>query len=451
MPEKIYLETLGCAKNRVDSEIMLGILTANSFLHTERPEDADVIIVNTCAFLTASVSESVERIIELGKNKAPETGRCRSLVVAGCMSERYREKILDELPEADAIIGTSDYTQILPCVRSALEEKERRSYLSDKPRYSMNNSGADRIMTTGRHYTYLKISEGCSNNCSFCNIPLLRGTFSSRPIKHVVHEFKAMIANGAREINIISQDSSSYGADLNKEQNLLNLVRALLDSTDEFFWLRIFYSYPNTYPRELFKIMSEDPRLVPYIDMPFQHASDKVLKDMSRRVTRSKIERLIDEALTLVPDLAIRTTMIVGFPTETDEDFGELEDFVEKGYLSHMGVFEYSHEDNIRSAKFGDPVPAAVKSSRKKKLMKIQQGISMKRNLRYVGTKMQVLVSGVSSESDLLLEGRTKYQAVDVDGVVLINEGIAKAGDFTEVEISEAHPYDLIAGVTESH
>ena len=442
----IYIETLGCAKNRVDSEIMLGILNANSFAYTPDPEKAEVIILNTCAFLTSAVKESIDRILALSEYK--ETAQCLSLIVVGCLSERYREELLNEIPEIDGILGTSDYTKILSCVRSSLEETERRSYLADsKPRYSMSNFEAVRLISTERSHAYLKISEGCSNMCSFCNIPFLRGAFSSRPIAHVVKDFKNMLETGIKEINIISQDSSSYGSDLPKDNNLKNLIQSLLDADSSEFWLRVFYSYPNRYPTELFQLMSQDSRLTKYVDMPFQHISDQVLKDMNRRISRNKIEKLLETALNIVPDIAFRTTFIVGFPTETDENFNELLQFVEQGWFQHIGVFCYSHEDNIRSKKFGDPIPQEIKEERRKLIMEAQQTVSLKKNLALIGTTMKVLVKGLSSETDLLLEGRSQFQGVDVDGVVYINEGDADAHKFTEVVITDAHPYDLIGSV----
>lgn len=445
MSNTVYIETLGCAKNRVDSEIMLGTLLDNQFRHTQQPEEATVIIVNTCGFLTSAVNESIERVLDLAEYK--QTGACKKVIVAGCMSERFKESdFLEEFPEVDGVIGTSDYTKILSCVNHALEEEERRSYFEQKTSYSENNLTVNRALST-RHYAYLKIAEGCSNMCSFCNIPKLRGFFQSRSIEGIKNEFVQLVDSGIKEINLISQDSSSYGYDLSKDSQLYPLVQTLLESSDQDFWLRTFYSYPNRYPVELFRLMKEDPRLVPYVDMPFQHYADPVLKRMNRKITGGEIDRLIEQGLEINPEIAFRTTFIVGFPDETEQDFRQLVDFVERGYFQHIGVFTYSHEDNIASAKYGDTIPEEVKEERRDILMSAQQRISLKKNQSQVGQIQKVLLEGVSQETDLLLQARNKYQGVDVDGVVLINEGNANPGEFHNVEIIEAHPYDLVAKI----
>ncbi|PCI28278.1 MAG: 30S ribosomal protein S12 methylthiotransferase RimO [SAR324 cluster bacterium] len=445
MNKSVYIETLGCAKNRVDSEIMLGTLLDHQFQYAPNPEDAMVIIVNTCGFLTSAVNESIERILSLAEYK--QTGACQKLIVAGCMSERFRDSLLKEMPEVDGLIGTSDYTQILSCVNHALEEGERRSYFEKHPSYSPKNQLSNRVLSTNKHYAYLKVAEGCSNMCSFCNIPKLRGYFQSRPIADIKREFQQLLSSGIKEINLISQDSSSYGWDLGKESLLLPLVRELLETGEQDFWLRTFYSYPNRYPLELFHLMKEDARLVPYVDMPFQHFADPVLKKMNRKITGAEIEKLVNYALKQKEDIAFRTTFIVGFPDETEEDFRQLLRFVEKGYFQHIGVFTYSHEDNIVSAKYGDTIPEALKQERRSILLEAQQKISFEKNRSQVGQIQKVLVEGVSNETDLLLQARNQFQGVDVDGVVLINEGEVSAGQFCDVEIVEAHPYDLVARI----
>ena len=447
MKVPFYLETMGCAKNRVDSEIMLGTLMSDNFQYETDPAKAEVIIVNTCGFLTSAVNESIERILALSVYK--ETGVCKKMVVVGCMSERYKGDLLDELPEVDAILGTSDYTQILVILNNALNNGERRSYIESKPKYSKNNLEVNRVLSTEQHYAYLKISEGCSNMCSFCNIPKLRGSFQSREFEGIGREFYNLISSGIKEINLISQDSSSYGVDLKKENNLYNLTKYLLDSSKEDFWLRTFYSYPNRYPLELLDLMKSDSRLVPYIDMPFQHVSDAVLDKMRRKITKSEVESIVDRIASFDIPVALRSTFIVGFPNETEKEFQELLDFINKGYFHHVGVFTYSDEDNIDSSRYGDPVPEEVKEERKNILLDAQQQISIRKNMEQVGTTQRVLVEGVSRETELLLEGRNKYQGVEVDGVVLINEGNAKAGQFYDVKITEAHPYDLVGHIVE--
>ena len=444
MNRSIYIETLGCAKNRVDSEIMLGTLLENQFLHSSDPVSTDIIIINTCGFLTSAVNESINRILELAKYKK---GKCQFLIVAGCLSERYQNDLLNEFPEVDAILGTSDYTEILSCINHLLEQGERRSYLQKKPAYSPKNHTATRAISTDPHYAYLKIAEGCSNMCSFCNIPALRGHFRSRTPENIEHEFHSLLRRGIKEINLISQDSSSYGFDLTKKSELLPLIERLLSCSSADFWLRIFYSYPNRYPTELLKIMEQDNRLVPYLDIPFQHVADNILRRMNRKITGFEIEKLINHLLETRLEPAIRTTFIVGFPGETTEEFKQLLEFVEKGYFQHIGVFTYSAEDNIVSSKYGDPLTEELKNERRDLLLATQQKISARKNRTQVGQIQKVLVEGVSSETDLLLQARNSRQGADVDGVVLINEGEAKIAEFCQVEIVEAHPYDLIARV----
>lgn len=441
---KIYIETLGCAKNRVDSEIMLTCLLNHEFRFEANPEKADVIIVNTCGFLASAVSESIERILELAEYK--RMGGCSLLIAVGCMIERYKSKLKKEIPEIDCLLGTTDYTQIVTVIANYYGGNEHRFYSPNKPLYSEKNSEVKRILST-QYYGYLKIAEGCSNNCSFCNIPKLRGRQVSRTMHDVEDDFQRLLKLGLKEINLISQDCSSYGYDRSKEVRLFPLVKQLLKSCSEDFWLRIFYSYPNRYPLELFELMKEDPRLVPYADLPFQHVSDPVLKAMNRKIKKIDLERLIEYAINKVNGIAIRTTFIVGFPNETDQDFEELLRFVQKGYFSHVGVFAYSHEDNIKSFKMGDLVPEAIKTERRDRLMLAQQEVSLQKNRAMVGQIQKVLVEGEYEETELLLKGRNQFQGVDIDGIVLINEGAAQIGQFNRVKIEEAHPYDLIGKI----
>lgn len=445
MTTKIYLETLGCAKNSVDSQIMMGQMLKDGFEIIADAEQSDVMVVNTCAFITKAVNESIERVLLLAKLK--KNGQPKKLIVAGCLSERYREQLLEEISEIDAVIGTSDYTAISDCISECLGNVDKVNRLEKRPLYSKTNLRTDQVLAENNLFTYLKISEGCSNMCSFCNIPKLRGPFQSRTIPEIVAEQSKILAAGTREINLISQDCSSYGLDLGDQANLVNLVRAMLDSTSEEFWLRIFYAYPNRFPNELFQMMAEDPRLTPYADIPFQHIDSSVLKAMNRKITGSEIESLIEKALEVKPDLALRSTLIVGFPNETEAAFQNLKRFVEKGYFAHLGVFTYSAEDNISSNKLGDPVSEEVKCDRRDQLMAVQQQVSLQKNRAMIGQKQKVLIEGAYEETDLLLRGRNQYQGPEVDGLVLINEGAGNPGQFQSVEIVDAHPYDLIARI----
>jgi ribosomal protein S12 methylthiotransferase len=448
MKFRVYLETLGCAQNSVDSEIMMGQILADGYVMTADAANSDVMVVNTCAFITKAVNESIDRILALANIK--KTNGQMKLIVAGCLSERYRQQLLNEIPEIDVVIGTSDYMQITKCIEDIHNKEERLVVLDNRPLYSEKNQRSDEIIATNKNYAYLKISEGCSNMCSFCNIPKLRGPFRSRSTYSIEQEFQTILKNGIIEINLISQDSASYGLERDNQENLLKLVMHLLSASSSDFWLRIFYAYPNRYPTRLFQLMAEDPRLTPYADIPFQHINDSVLKAMNRKITALEIEKLVQTALTIKPDLALRTTFIVGFPNETEGAFLELLRFVEKGYFSHIGVFTYSEEDNIQSRKLGDPISEDEKSSRRDQLMQAQQEISLKKNQAMIGQKQKVLIEGTYEETDLLLQGRNKYQGADVDGLVLINEGSGDPGTFQMVDIIDAHPYDLVGKISKS-
>ena len=441
-PETVYLESLGCAKNQVDSEIMLGTLRDNGIRYVSDPQEASYIVINTCGFLSSAVSESIERILLLARYK--ETGICKKLIVAGCLTTRYREGLLKEIPEIDGILGTSDYTAIIDSIRSDHAQSQTREWKSGKPSYSENNYKVERQQVNGESFTYLKIAEGCSNTCSFCNIPKLRGPFRSRPMDSILAEFRQHMGKKIKEINLISQDTSSYGIDFAGEKNLSHLVRYILDSTQEDFWLRLFYVYPNRFPREILDIMREDSRLVPYLDMPFQHVSDPVLTAMNRKITRREMEELVNNMISRVPDLSLRSSFIVGFPNETEKEFRELLEYVETGIFEHIGVFTYSAEDNVRSYALGDPVPEKEKERRKSMLLEAQQKVLYEKNRARLGKQYRVLIEGFSDETDLLLQGRTAYQGVEIDGKVFINDGVANKGEFHTVEITEVHPYDLV-------
>jgi len=443
--ETVYLESLGCAKNQVDSEIMLGTLLKNGIQLVTDPKLARYIVINTCGFLSSAVSESIERILLLSRYK--ESGVCEKLIVAGCLSTRYCEGLLQEIPEIDGIIGTSDYTTIIESIRGNQPQSQSLEWVSQKPSYSENNYKVERQRVNDAHYAYLKIAEGCSNTCSFCNIPQLRGPFHSRPIESIQTEFLQLVDSGVKEINLISQDTSSYGIDFPGEVTLYHLVQQLLASSDADFWLRIFYVYPNRFPAQILRLMQEDKRLVPYLDMPFQHISDKVLKKMNRKITRQEIEAIVTTIFNQVPELSLRSSFIVGFPNEEEQDFQELLEFVEQGIFEHIGVFTYSAEDNARSYGYGDPVPQEEKERRKTLLLEAQQKVLYQKNRERVGKKVRVLIDGLSEETDLLLQGRTACQGVEVDGKVLVNEGKANQGDFHLVEITEAHPYDLVGKI----
>ena len=463
-PKRIYLETLGCAKNRVDSEIMLTHLARHGHSLTADPEEAQVIIVNTCAFLTEATEESIGRLLELSDYKG--SGACEKLVCAGCLSERYREELLTEVPEIDGLTGSSDFEHI-PALVEALYagqqagQAEKIVRLHGRPHYTHHEalegfadtpadgpSGAGRLQTTPTPYRYVKVGEGCSNMCSFCNIPFLRGYFSSRPMQGILREIGAGAAAGVREFNLISQDTASWGLERKDGTALATLLRGINDlQTPHPIWVRLFYVYPNAFDDEAIAAMAESPHIVPYLDMPFQHIADPVLKAMNRRITGGEIREKMAAMRAAMPGLTLRTTFITGFPNEGEAEFRELLDFVEEGHFDHVGVFPYSHEDNIKSAQLGDPVPNAEKRARRKALMEAQQAVAARRNAARVGTRLPVLVEGLSEETELLLQGRAPFQGPEVDGHVLINEGETRGEGFQTVEITEAHVYDLVGRI----
>ena len=445
-PKRVYVETLGCAKNRVDSEIMLGALAREGYAFSLDPAEAEVIVVNTCAFLTSATEESLDRLLALSDYKS--AGACEKLVCAGCLSERYRASLIDEVPELDGLLGSSNFHELPRLLDDLYAGREGAAVrLLAKPHYA-HYERLERVQTTPRHFVYVKVAEGCSNMCSFCNIPFLRGYFSSREVPAIVEEVRGHVARGAREINLISQDTSSYGVDRKDGTRLHGLLRAL-DTLDGEFWVRLFYAYPNTFGDEEIAALAESRHVVPYLDMPFQHIDDAVLRAMNRRITGAQIRAKLETLRERIPNLALRTTFIAGFPTEGEEEFRRLLEFVQEGWFDHVGVFAYSHEDNIKSAKLGDPVPSRVKRLRRQALMEAQQAVSARRNAARVGQTLDVLVEGPSPETDLLLQGRAAFQGPEVDGVVLINEGNATAGAFHRVRITEAHAYDLVGHLVE--
>jgi len=442
--KRIYIETLGCSKNRVDSEIMLNTLESNGFEITIDPKIAEIIIVNTCAFLTAASEESINRILDLSDCKS--NGNCEKLIATGCLTQRYKDSLFKEIPELDGLLGSNGFEKIPKLINSIYAGNfNSQIFLNRKPHYE-HYEKLNKIKTTANHFAYVKIAEGCSNMCSFCNIPLLRGNFSSRAINSITNEIKHLTEKGVKEINLISQDTSSYGKDIKDKTGLEALLKSITNIEGDF-WIRLFYCYPNTFESEALQIISSDKRFCRYLDMPLQHINNTVLNSMNRKIDRKRIEKKINEITTFLPNAAWRTTFIVGFPNETEEAFQELLEFVEEGHFQHVGIFMYSHEDNIRSAKLGDPIPNIVKRERKNQLMEVQQKISFRKNKGYIGKKIKVLVDGVSKESDLLLQSRSEFQGPDVDGIVYINKGDANPGNFYNVEITKAYPYDLIGHI----
>ncbi len=429
--------SLGCAKNLVDGEVMLGHLQTRGVRIVSEIEHADVIIVNTCGFINDAKQESIENILEIAEKR--RQGSVRRLVVAGCMVQAYAEELQREIPEIDAFVGLDELDEILSAVRGEMAE-----HLPDqRGAMKLYDSSAPRLLSTGAS-AYLKVAEGCNNPCAFCHIPAMRGSFRSRSIEDITVEAKQLDRLGIQELNLIAQDTTRYGEDLGLGCGALRrLIESLLRET-QIPWIRFLYAYPATLDEGLFELMGSESRFLSYLDIPLQHADRGVLKAMRRGGDASSYRRMIERARSLVPDLCIRTTMIVGFPGEDEAAFERLEDFIREISFDHLGVFSYSWQEENPGAELGDPISAELKAERLSRLMEIQQGISQERNAALVGRKMQALVEGPLEEMELLTKARLQGQAPEIDGRLLINDGEAPTGALVEVEITEAHPYDLI-------
>lgn len=439
--KKIHFVSLGCARNLVDSEVMVGLTTRDGYEVTADPSKANVIVVNTCGFVESAKVESVDTILEMADMK--ERGRCETLVMTGCLAQRYPDELQNDLPEVDYFLGTGEF----PRIAEVLKEKPKTRGFFRRPNFLYEDK-TPRIHSGKRHSAFLKIAEGCSTRCAFCIIPKLRGPLRSRPVPDVLAEAKRLADDGVRELNLIAQDSTDYGADLEHPDALAELL-SLLDGIDSLRWVRVHYMYPDKVRPTLVRAFAELPKVVPYIDMPIQHASDRVLKSMHRSVTGDGIRRVLADFKKAIPHAALRTGVIVGFPGETDAEFRELKSFLAENPFDHLGVFTYSHEEGTPAAKLADDVPGELKEARRAELMEQQEAISKKRLKKMVGKTFDVMIDGVSPETEHLLVGRMKTQAPDVDGVVYVNEGDdASAGDIVPVKITEAHVHDLVGGIT---
>jgi len=440
-PQTIHFVSLGCPKNRVDTEVMLGVSDQAGYLLVEDPEQAEVIVVNTCGFIESAKQESIDTILALSDMK--RTGNCKRLVVAGCLSQRYPEAVAGGMPEVDHILGSSDMLELGRVLR---EGSAAPRMLVGNPADYIFKLSDPRRLSMARHSAYVKIAEGCSRRCSFCAIPSFRGKLRSRPIADVVAEVRRLTEQGTVEINLISQDTISYGRDLDGDADLSALCEALV-AIDGLRWLRLFYLYPDELPERLLSLYAEGGKLVPYVDMPFQHATDAMLKRM-RRGYRSERQRAIVERLReRVPGLCMRTAFIVGHPGERAEDFDALCEFVRWGRFDHVGVFRYSPEDGTHSFELDAPVDDAVITERIDTLMQIQREISRDRLASFIGREIDVLVEGVSDESEFLLQGRHPGQAPEVDGVVLLTDDTAMPGDIRRARVTQAADYDLVASL----
>ncbi|MBU0484240.1 MAG: 30S ribosomal protein S12 methylthiotransferase RimO [Proteobacteria bacterium] len=446
MSKKVYIQSLGCPKNLVDSEVMLGGLIANNYEVTRDPEEADLLLINTCGFIQPAVEEGIDEILQLAEIK--KSGFGKRLVVTGCLVQRYGSDLQKQLPEVDLFIGTQGFHHIVQEL-AKLDGGIKNEFKISNPTFIMD-SAVPRVISTPAHRAYLKITEGCNNRCSYCLIPSLRGNLRSRKIDDLVQEAIMLASAGVKELSLIAQDLTAYGTDLgNKAPQLDDLLEALLSSSD-IPWFRMLYLYPARINDRLLDLVAENPRILPYFDIPLQHISEGIIKKMNRPYGRREVDKLIEKIRVRLPESAIRTTFMVGFPGENDKDITELESFIRQQRFAHVGIFTYSNEDGCEAQKLPDQCSEQIKEERRERLMKVQSEISMELNQKYVGRTEKVLVEGLSSESDLLLEGRTIYQAPDIDGCVYITSGECTTGDILDVKITEAHHYDLVGELVES-
>jgi ribosomal protein S12 methylthiotransferase len=442
MTRKLFFQTLGCPKNRVDSEIMLGVLGRDEYQLVGNPEDADVMVVNTCSFIEPSKIESIDAIMNLVRAKEADGGS-KKLVVAGCLAQRYSDEIQQEIPEIDLIIGTGEYRRIAELMD--VESVDGPTVAIGRP-YYVHDVDTPRVLTTASHMAYLKIAEGCSQRCTFCIIPKIRGKQRSRSIGDLVGEAQQLVAQGVKELNLIAQDLTHYGSDLKDGTELSDLLHAL-NKVDNLSWVRLLYCYPHNVTDSLVEAMVTCDKVLPYMDIPLQHIDDDVLGRMQRRTTSAITRDLLDRLREAIPGLVLRTTFIVGFPGETDAQHERLMEFVAEQRFNHMGVFTYSPEEGTKAVRIEDDVPQEVKEHRRDQLMHMQQEISADHLAEMVGSNVEVLVEGVSPETDLLLQGRYTGQAPDVDGVTYINEGYAPPGSIVTAEVVQAGDYDIVTRI----
>lgn len=434
---KLLFISLGCDKNLVDSEMMMGLLHDRGYEFTDNEEEADIIVINTCGFINDAKEESINTILEMAKYKE---NNLKALIVAGCLVERYKNEILQELPEIDAIVGTTAFDKICDVVDDVLADKKHNELESIN---KMCRPDVKRIITTGGYYSYLKIAEGCDKHCTYCSIPMIRGAYRSVPMDELVKEAEYLADNGVKELIIVAQEITVYGKDLYGEKKLPELLHRLC-KIPGIQWIRLLYCYPEEITDELIETTRTEKKICHYIDMPIQHASDKILKAMGRRTNNAELRNIISKLRKEIPDICLRTTLITGFPGETEEDHQILLDFIDEMEFDRLGVFTYSPEEDTKAASLDNQVDEEVKLCRKDEIMELQQEISMDKSERLVGKEIEVIIEGKASDEDVYV-GRSYMDAPSVDGYVFINsEEELMSGDFAKVRIVKAMEYDLI-------
>lgn len=438
---KIFCVSLGCDKNLVDTEMMLGLLNKDGYTFTDDEHEADVVVVNTCCFIGDAKEESVNTILEMAELK--KEGRCKALIVTGCMAQRYKQEILDEIPEVDGILGTSTYDEISNVLKKVLGGS-RESCFHDLN--ALPNVKVPRVVTTGGYYAFLKIAEGCDKRCTYCIIPDLRGSYRSVPMERLIEEAKQLASQGVKELILVAQETTLYGIDLYKKKSLPKLLHELC-KVPGIQWIRIQYCYPEEITQELIETIRDEEKVCNYLDIPIQHASDRILKRMGRRTNQKQLREMIASLRSQIPDIALRTTLISGFPGETEEDQEEVMQFVDEMEFERLGVFAYSQEEDTPAAEFPDQIPQELKEERRDEIMELQQEISYEKSQSMIGRVLEVMIEGKVADENAYV-GRTYMDAPGVDGLIFINTDLdLMSGDFVRAKVTGALEYDLIGEI----
>lgn len=438
----IFFISLGCDKNLVDSENMLGILNDHGYTITDREEEADIIIVNTCCFINDAKEESITTILEMAEYK--KRGKLKALIVTGCLAERYKDEILKEIPEVDALLGTTAFDKIITVVNEVLEGK-KNTYFADLK--ELPKSSSKRILSAGNYYSYLKIAEGCNKHCTYCIIPKVRGNYRSRPMEELIEEATYLASLGIKELILVAQETTLYGTDLYGKKCLPDLLKKLC-MIDGIEWIRILYCYPEEITPELIETIGKEPKICNYLDIPIQHCSDRILKLMGRRTTKEDIIRIVNELRSNIPDITLRTTLITGFPTEKEEEHEELKNFIKDLKFDRLGVFTYSKEEDTPAALLKPQIKASVKKKRQKELMELQQSIVFEACRKHIGKVFDVIIEGRIADKDNVYIGRTYMDAPQVDGYIFIDsDDELISGDIVKAKVIGANNYDLIGEI----
>lgn len=442
---KISFVSLGCDKNLIDSEIMLGLIDSEGYVITNDDSEADIIIINSCGFIMEANQEAIDKVLEVADYKT--TGKCRGIIVTGCMAQRYKDQIFESLPEVDAVVGTGDFENIGKVIKELLNGGRKVQLVTDKNHVLNDENSYRRIVTTTGGFAYMKIAEGCDNHCTYCTIPSLRGKYRSRTMESLVKEAQILADQGVRELILIAQDTSMYGIDIYGEKVLYKLLRKISEIED-IHWIRLLYCYPENITDELIDEIAKNPKVLHYIDMPIQHSEDRILKLMGRKSTKNELTAIINKMRDKIPDMCIRTTLITGFPSETEEEFKAQCDFIDETGFDRLGVFTYSPEEGTPAAKMDNQIDEAVKISRKNYLMELQKNVSADIGSEFIGKTLEVIVEGKIEDEDNLYCGRSYRDCYEIDGFVFFrSDDELLAGDFYNVKITQAGDYDLIGEI----